>query len=172
MAGPGLRRVTTVTDPEYTGVTLSILDRLTDLDPDSSREGRPSEWEDLRTSKESLCRDLAAILNTRRAEDEIDPRYEEVNNSLVTFGVTDFTSYNLLNGLEQERVRRSIERAIRCFEPRLTRVSVTLEPVDPLRPLLRFQINALLRVHPAEPVAFDATLYRDSRRVAVAGANA
>jgi len=75
-----------------------------------------------------------------------------------------------LNGIEQERVRRSIERAIRLFEPRLTRVTVTLEPLDPLRPLLRFQISALLRMQPGESIAFDATLYRDSRRIAVAGA--
>jgi type VI secretion system protein ImpF len=156
--------------PDAQGITLSILDRLTDLEPDSSREARSTHWEDLRAAKASLCRDLAAILNTRRAEDEIDPKYEEVNNSLLTFGVTDFTSYNLLNGIEQERVRRSVERAIRLFEPRLTRVTVTLEPPDPLRPMLRFQISALLRMQPAEPIAFDATLYRDSRRIAVSGA--
>ena len=110
-------------------------------------------------------------MNTRRAEDEIDPKYEEVSNSLVTFGVTDFTSHNLLNGIEQEGVRRSIERAIRLFEPRLTRVTVTLEAPDPLRPTLRFQISALLRLRPAEPITFDATLYRDSRRIAVSGAD-
>jgi|SRR5580658_3118486 type VI secretion system protein ImpF len=152
-------------------MTLSILDRLTDLEPDSKREARSSNWEDLRVWKASLCRDLAAILNSRRATDEIDPKYEEVNNSLVAFGVTDFTSCDLLNGIEQERVRRSIERAIRLFEPRLTRVAVTMDPLDPLRPLLRFQINALLRVQPGETIAFDATLYRDSRRVAVSRAN-
>ena len=158
--------------PDQQGITLSILDRLTDLEPESSGEAASSRWEDLRAAKASLCRDLAAILNTRRAEDEIDPKYEEVNNSLLTFGVTDFTSYNLLNGIEQERVRRSVERAIRLFEPRLTRVTVTLEPSDPLRPMLRFQISALLRIDAAEPIAFDATLYRDSRRIAVSGAAA
>jgi type VI secretion system protein ImpF len=158
--------------PDPNGASLSILDRLTDLDPDSKREAGPSHWEELRACKASLCRDLAGILNTRRAEDEIDPKYEEVNNSLLTFGVTDFTSYNLLNGIEQERVRRSIERSIRLFEPRLTRVAVTLETPDPLRPMLRFQISALLRTQPAEPISFDATLYRDSRRIAVSGAAA
>jgi type VI secretion system protein ImpF len=152
-----------------TGLTLSILDRLTDLEPDNQQEARSSSWEDLRQFKASLCRDLAAILNTRRAEDEIDPRYEDVNNSVVAFGIADFTSYNLLNGLEQERVRRSIERAIRLFEPRLTRVTVTLDPVDPSRPALRFKISALLKIQPAEPIAFDATLYRDSRRITVSG---
>jgi len=154
------------------GVTLSILDRLTDLEPDSQREARSSNWENMRELKVSLCRDLAFLLNTRRAEDDIDPSYEDACNSLLTFGVADFTSYNLKNGIEQERVRRSIERAIRLFEPRLTRVTVTTEPPDALRPVLRFQIAALLRIQPAaEPVVFDARLHRDSRRIAVTGAD-
>jgi len=160
------------TEDSHRSSVLSIVDRLTDLDPDSKKEARSSFWEDLRESKASLCRDLASLLNTRRAEDEIDPSYEEANHSILTFGIADFTSYNLKNGTEQEQVRRSIERAIRLFEPRLTRVTVTLEPLDPLRPLLRFQISALLRIQPAaEPVVFDATLHRDSRRVAVSGAD-
>jgi type VI secretion system protein ImpF len=154
------------------GVTLSILDRLTDLEPDSKREARSSNWENMRELKASLCRDLGFLLNTRRAEDDIDPRYEDACNSLLTFGVADFTSYNLKNGIEQERVRRSIERAIRLFEPRLTRVTVTTEPPDALRPVLRFQIAALLRIQPAaEGVVFDASLHRDSRRIAVTGAD-
>ncbi len=160
------------TEDSHIGVILSIVDRLTDLDPDSKQEGRSSSWENMREFKASLCRDLASLLNTRRAENEIDPSYDEVNSSVLTFGIADFTSYNLKNGIEQERVRRSIERAIRQFEPRLTRVTVTLEPPDQLRPVLRFQISALLRIQPsAEPVLFDATLHRDSRRVAVSGTN-
>src|SRR5579871_2258303 len=105
-------------------VTLSLLDRLTDLDPENTREPRLSQWETLRKFKSSLCRDLAALLNTRRSEDDIDPKYEDVNNSVAAFGIADFTSYNLLSGLEQERTRRSIERVIRQFEPRLTHVTV------------------------------------------------
>ena len=72
--------------------------------------------------KASLCRDLAALLNMRRAEEDFDRSYQEATNSLLTFGVADFTSLNLKNGIDQERVRRSMERAIRQFEPRLTRV--------------------------------------------------
>lgn len=157
---------------QQAGITLSILDRLTDLDPNSKVEARSSDWGDVRELKASLCRDLAALFNTRRAEADFDPGYEQATNSLLTFGVADFTAFNLKNGVEQERVRRSIEHAIRQFEPRLARVTVTLEQTDSLRPMLRFQIDAFLRVGPAlEPVLFDATLHRDSRRVTVARAN-
>jgi len=154
------------------GAVLSIVDRLTDLEPDSKVEARSSPWEYMRELKASLCRDLAALLNTRRAEADFDPSYEQATDSLLTFGVTDFTAYNLKNGIEQERVRRSIEHAIRQFEPRLARVKVSLEEPDPLRPALRFQIDAMLRVGKnSEAVQFDATLHRDSRCIAVSGAN-
>jgi type VI secretion system protein ImpF len=152
------------------GVVMSILDRLIDLDPDSKQDSLPNPWEQKREFDTSLCRDLAAILNTRRAEEDFPARYEEATNSLLSFGVTDFTSFDLKSGLEQERVRLSIERAIRKFEPRLERVTVSIEEPDPLKPVLQFQIAALLRVEAdAEPVMFDVTLQRESRRLAVSG---
>jgi len=107
-----------------TGPVLSILDRLTDLQPESKKEAAVSPWERIRQLKGSICEDLAALLNTRRAEADFDADYREASNSLLTFGIADFTSYNLKNGIEQERVRRSIERAIRQFEPRLSQVRV------------------------------------------------
>ena len=145
------------------GAALSLLDRLTE------RQAPSSSWAEV---KASLCEDLAALLNTRRAENDFDSSYEQAANSLLTFGVADFTPYNLRNAVEQERVRHSIERAIRLFEPRLSRVTVTLDEPDPLKPVLRFQISALLRTEaPGQAVLFDVTLHRESRRVAVSGAN-
>ena len=151
-------------------MALSLLDRLIDLEPDSKEEARSSYWEEMRQLKAALCRDLAALLNTRRAEEDFPPGYEEATNSLLSFGVTDFTSYNLKGPIDQERVRLSIERAIRQFEPRLARVTVSMEEPESLRPVLQFQIAATLRIEPAaEPVVFDVTLQRDSRRVSVSG---
>src|SRR5262245_28604194 len=124
------------------GAPLSLLDRLTEQD------GPLDAWK-------GLCRDLSALLNTRRATRDFASSYEEASNSLLTFGVADFTSYNLKNDVDQESVRTSIERAIRQFEPRLTHVVVTVEEPDPLKPVLRFQISGVLRlVDPGESVLF------------------
>src|ERR1035437_871931 len=151
-------------------INWSLLDRLLDLQPESQAEAPVSSWEQLREFKTSLCRDLSALLNTRRAEQVFDPAYEEATNSLLSFGIADFTSYNLKSGVEQDQVRRSIERAVRQFEPRLARVTVSIEEPDPLRPVLQFQIAAMLRIEPAsESVVFDVTLQRESRRMAVSG---
>lgn len=155
------------------GVVLSLLDRLIDLDPESKREARSNPWEEMRALKLSLCRDLTALLNTRRAEEDFAASYEESTNSLLSFGVADFTSYDLKSGADQERVRRSIERAVRQFEPRLARVTVSVEEPDPLKPVLQFQIAAMMRTEPAsESVVFDVTLQRESRRMAVSGGSA
>jgi type VI secretion system protein ImpF len=158
-------------DEQDAGIKLSILDRLTDSDPDCTREAQVSSWEEMRQFKSSLCRDLAALLNTRRAQEDFDPIYEQATASLLTFGITDFTSYNLKNDVEQELVRRSIERSIRQFESRLTRVTVIMEEFDPLRSVLRFQVKASLRSERSEAVLFDVSLHRESRRIAITGAN-
>ena len=141
------------------GAPLSILDRLTESD------GPTDAWS-------GLCRDLSALLNTRRATSDFDPSYEQAVNSVLTFGVTDFTTFNLKSELDQENLRVSIERAIRQFEPRLTHVTVSVEEPDPLKPVLRFQVSAVLTFDgPGEPVLFDVRLQRDSRRFVVMGAN-
>src|SRR5262245_14952030 len=153
------------------GPVLSILNRLTDLQPENKKEASSSPWERIRQLKASICADLAALLNTRRAEADFDADYREATNSLLTFGIADFTSYNLKNGVEQERVRRSIERAIRQFEPRLTGVTVSMDEPDNVKPSLHFQISAVLRTEPiGEAILLDLTLHRDSRRIAVSGA--
>lgn len=148
-----------VVQEKQVGAPLSILDRLTEQD------GPLDAWR-------GLCRDLSALLNTRRATSDFDPAYEQTTNSVLGFGVADFTSLNLKNELDQEHVRVSIERAIRQFEPRLTHVTVSVEEPDPLKPVLRFHISAVLAFDdPGEPVLFDVTLQRDSRRFIVSGAN-
>jgi len=153
-------------------VAFSLLDRLIDLDPEVTLDRSVSPWEQVREFKANLCRDLTALLNTRRAEQDFEPLYAESTNSLLTFGITDFTSYNLKSAVEQDQVRRAIERAIRKFEPRLTQVEVSVAPPNPLRPVLQFQISAVMRIESdAEAVFFDATLQRESRRISVAGAH-
>jgi type VI secretion system protein ImpF len=167
---PGPRLETTrINDREQDPVALSLLDRLTSDSP----QKRAARGDRMRELKASLCRDLTALLNTRRAEQDFDPAFEESANSILTFGIMDFTAFNLRNRIDQDTVRLSIERSIRRFEPRLSNVSVTVQDTDPVRPMLRFEISAVIRINGySEDVCFDAALYRDSRRVSVSGGNA
>ncbi len=156
--------------PSPSGIRLSLLDRLTDQRPGSSKEPPLTDTQAGREVEAALCRDLMALLNTRRGEIDIPPEFKEATRSLLTFGILDFTAYNLTSSLEQEKLRESIQRAISQFEPRLERVEVSITEPDPLRPILQFQISALLRARPeSEPIGFQVTLNRDSRRLAVLG---
>jgi type VI secretion system protein ImpF len=150
------------------GMQASILDRLTE---NGELDGNRSRSRQLTSQlKEFLLRDLSALLNTRRAEQDFDKSFEQSTNSLLTFGVTDFTSYNLNNGIDQERARQSLERAIRQFEPRLTGVSVSLEQPEPLHPVLILRVEAVMHAeYGSEPVTFEAALHRASRRIAFEG---
>ena len=129
----------------------SLLDRLTDSTADGSFD-----------------RDLTALLNARRQQREIDPAFEQASDSVLTFGVEDFTSCNLNSSVDQERVRRSIERAIRQFEPRLARAVVSLEQPEPYHPVLSLHVEAELQSgEGTEPVAMEGMLDRASRRIAI-----
>jgi type VI secretion system protein ImpF len=157
--------------PPFEARTMpSLLERLTDHSPDSREENPLSRLQEVRVLKASLWRDLNALLNTRRKEEEIPEEFTEANRSLLTFGLPDFTSYSLKSPLDQNRLRRALEAAIRRFEPRLEKVTVTLESTGETDPGLRFRVDALLRVEPVpEPISFETLLQPGSGRFVVAG---
>src|SRR3954462_13979932 len=102
---------------------FSLLDRLTRSDlPPADRPVFRSDAD--RQMRSYLLQDLTELLNTHRAEDVVDPVYEEASKSILNFGLSDFVSSNLNSSIDQERVRQSIERAVRAFEPRLSNVTV------------------------------------------------
>ena len=154
---------------------VALLNRmlLDEIFPDElhkMRKPAPSST-NVRELKKSISRDIEALLNTRRELLEGAPaEYKEVNNSLLMFGLPDFTSYSLLNPEHRKLIRRSVEEALNKFEPRLKSVRVTLEPPSKFDVALHFRIDALLRLDPApEPVTFDAALQLGTSSYSVRG---
>ena len=157
-------------EPFEARVTPSLLDRLTDHTPGSRGENPFSRLQALRVLKASLWRDLSALLNTKRREEEVPEQFTESNRSLLTYGLPDFSSYGLKSEVAQNRLRRAIEAAIRRFEPRLENVTVALEPSNETDRALRFRVDAFLRVEPApEPVSFETLLQPESGQFVVVG---
>ncbi|MGA2723886.1 MAG: type VI secretion system baseplate subunit TssE [Bryobacteraceae bacterium] len=157
-------------EPFEARVTPSLLDRLTDHAPNSPAEHPLSRLQALRVLKASLWYDLSALLNTKRREEEVPEQFTEVNRSLLTYGLPDFSSYGLKSEADQHRLRRAIEAAIRRFEPRLEKVTVTLEAPQETDPALRFRVDALLRVEPApEPISFETVLQPESAHFVIMG---
>jgi type VI secretion system protein ImpF len=137
---------------------LSILERLVDDRPRESSERRAGRDLVLARLKDALRHHLESLLNCKQVPGRSlgHPLLEE---SLLSFGLPDFSTANLTSVQEQERLRRAIETAVRRFEPRLQAVSVTLTENRKLDQTLRFRIDAMLRVEPApEPVTFDSIL--------------
>jgi type VI secretion system protein ImpF len=68
--------------------------------------------------------------------------------------------------MDREAIRRAIERSVRIFEPRLSRVQVSLVEGGDFN--LSFRITGLLRMDPGvESVVYDADLPKESRRFRV-----
>jgi len=77
----------------------------------------------------------------------------------MVFGLPDFTGMSAKSDSELSRLRRTLEKAIKIFEPRFLNVKVSLEPVSNIDRLLKFRIEAQLNVEPLpEPIAFDTIL--------------
>ncbi len=147
-----------------------LLDEIFADELHKMRKAAPSSA-NIRELKKSISRDIEALLNTRRELlDGAPGEYTEVNNSLLMFGLPDFTSYSLLNPEHRKLIRRSVEEALTKFEPRLKSVRVTLEPPRKFDAALHFRIDALLRLDPApEPVSFDAALQLGTSSYSVRG---
>lgn len=138
----------------------SVLDRLIDLRPELREEPPTSSSRVLEEVIEAVRRDLQHILNARLAWiDDVLKAHAQVARSIAAFGLPDFTNENLDNPESRERIRRAIEEAILSFEPRLVDVAVVSEPARPHERMLRYRIEAMLRVDPLrEPVTFDTVL--------------
>ncbi|MBY0514697.1 MAG: type VI secretion system baseplate subunit TssE [Gemmataceae bacterium] len=138
----------------------SVLDRLLDDSPETTTEAPRNRALLLREMKQAVRRDLENLLNTRRRTKPVPDVLTEAAESLVTYGIPDFSGTGPGSEEAREAFARQIEAIIRAHEPRLVRVAVELAATpDPADRTLRFRIDALLRADPApEPVIFDSTL--------------
>jgi type VI secretion system protein ImpF len=113
----------------------------------------------LRALKQSVRRDLEWLLNTRRYPGEVPERLEEVQKSVVMYGLPDFTALGAKSPHEQKKLVKELEAALKIFEPRFMDLKITLEPPSQTERVLRFRIEARLKVEPTpEPIAFDTVL--------------
>src|SRR5947209_3028126 len=110
--------------PNDTGATVSVLDRLIDLDPRSSAEIAMGRAESVRAVKSAVRRDLEWLLNTRRIAVEPPEGLRELNRSVYMFGLPDLSSFSLASQNDRQRLLRVLQSAVRLFEPRLANVRI------------------------------------------------
>jgi type VI secretion system protein ImpF len=105
----------------------SLLDRLTDYEPDQSAEPRDRRVLSLRTLRDGVLRDLGWLLNTTNLlSGGGAARLPHLSNSVLNYGMPDISGVTVA-GLNVSQLERGIRQAIWDFEPRLIRSSVSVK---------------------------------------------
>lgn len=145
------------TSRQPTRVQSSLLDRLIDDAPDQERDPALSAVDSMVALRNSVRRDLEALLNARRRWRSWPAHMTQLATSPIGYGIPDFGSGAFSDAHRREELRQEIEATVRRFEPRFLSVHVTLiDAQDRLDATLRLRIDAVLHAEPApEAVAFD-----------------
>jgi len=107
----------------------SLLDRLTDNNPDSQVESRAQRVLSLQQLRKSVIRDLGWLLNTGNLEarQNLD-RYPNASHSVVNYGLPDIAGITT-GDIDVDGVEQAVKQAIIDFEPRILRNSLMVKMV-------------------------------------------
>ncbi len=147
----------------------SILDRLIDNDPNNNIDSDIDQHQKLKELRQSVCRDLENLLNTRMRIVEPDDEYRQLKHSLLNYGLPDLAAINITNIEKRKEFVRGLEQLLLDFEPRFKTVSIIYQNnSDNIDRTLRFRIDATLYADPSpEVIVFDSVLEPVSRIVNV-----
>lgn len=108
-----------------------LLDRLTDDEPEVSKESRDKRVVSIRRYKNGVLRDLEMLLNSKSHPlgDDIY-QFSEVARSVLNFGIPDVcgSTFSNVNPAEYET---QIKQVILCFEPRISRNKLSVRLLSP-----------------------------------------
>ncbi|MCD6291905.1 MAG: type VI secretion system baseplate subunit TssE [Deltaproteobacteria bacterium] len=130
----------------------SLLDRLTDNQPDKRQESRDERTLNFRRLKQSVVRDLEWLLNSGSlspAENLSD--FPEIRHSVLNYGVSGLVGSHV-SGVEPEMVVKMLRQAVIDFEPRILPATLSIriiesEDSNPMNNLA-FEIEGQLWAHP------------------------
>lgn len=147
----------------------SILDRLLDDEPHNQTEVDPGKHQRLKELRNSVRRDLERLLNSRFRVMEAPEEYQELEHSLLNYGMPDLATVNIVDTDKRKDFTNKLENILRQYEPRFKTVKVQyLDNKDNTDRTLRFRIDAVLYADPApEVVVFDSVLESVTRNVSV-----
>lgn len=108
----------------------SLLDRLTDHEPNKREESREQRVLSLARLQECVIRDIAWLLNAERlpAREQVSD-CPEAMRSVINYGIPSLSGSSSA-GIETETLEREILEAIHVFEPRLMPGTVSVRAVS------------------------------------------
>ena len=145
----------------------SLLDRLTDDAPKRSKDPPDSQSLSAAQLRQSVLRDLAALLNTSNlATIEDLSATPLVAKSTLNYGIPGFAGL-LENSARSTVLERELAEAIRTFEPRIRPDSLRVRARDSF-PDLVFEITGELWAQPVPLQLFlETTIEVETRTVVV-----
>ena len=130
----------------------SLLDRLTDDNPDQSREPRAGRDFSADKLREVVARDLSWLMNTTQLSvtQELTD-YPLVEQSVLNYGVPDLAGKNI-SAVDVFGLQQNLKRSILHFEPRLIGDTLEVRLVQQLKSkshnCFTFEIKGELRAGP------------------------
>ena len=131
----------------------SLLDRLTDEEPDKAQESREQRVLSMNRLRLGVLRDLAWLFNaTRMPESSAIERYPFAAHSVINFGLPPLSGVTA-RSLDVNALEQTLRQVIIDFEPRILRESlevhaVATESVLDTHNIIEFQIRAQLWSQP------------------------
>jgi type VI secretion system protein ImpF len=107
----------------------SLLDRLTDDEPQKTMESRERRVISLERLRECVLRDLGWLFNTSKLSQlqDLTP-YPEVARSVLDYGLRDLSGV-IASAIRVEDLERVVRQAVWDFEPRILRETVTVHAI-------------------------------------------
>ncbi len=105
----------------------SLLDRLTDLQPENTKESTSQQSMSQSQFKEAVIRDLSWLLNSVAMDVCVDlDKFPEVQQSVLNFGLPDLSGHTS-STVDVRTIEKAIRAAILQFEPRIMRNSLQVK---------------------------------------------
>lgn len=139
-------------------ISAPLLFRLIDEAPHLQSEKKSGTQVLLHEFYEQIRQDLERLLNTRLNNIEWPEKYNELKNSVINYGINDFTLNFFGEKANHPKLCQMIKEAISRFEPRIHHVHVIpIESDTPLDRVLKLRIECEIDLKPTSiPAVFES----------------
>lgn len=137
-----------------------LFERLVDLEPERRVEARPFRTLSPALLRASIRRELARLLDTRRAI-SVECALEEdaAAMTVLDYGIPDPTALSPRNMTDRAMLAAALVKAVQVFEPRLRDPQVVVEPDPAVRTGTVVTISGTMCIGSRlEPVSFPMAL--------------
>lgn len=138
--------------PESLWLRPSLIDRLTDREPERRRERVEAQQVDDARLRQMVLRDLTWLFNTTHLESHLDlSEFPEISRSVLNYGVPALIG-RTVSSVNGNALKRQLHSALSSFESRLIQdsidIQVTRASTSGGKPALFIEISGSLRAEP------------------------